>query len=225
MELAMFINKSDSIEEMVLLLSGEYKKYQDKANQIVSTLLGSKIENIDYKAHEAVELKIFEFIGLALEKFRAENYLPVLLKTNFNANEIICRCNGIDRSQLQQMVDDNYADLSEVLKKSMVGQVCGSCMPEVKATCLASSHAADLYYGKSIGYWQEQINSELKSLPKNLPVEYRNLHFEWINFKKGLLKLRCSGPREQLSRTDIQVVVRHQLQGKLQAPIEVSIVF
>lgn len=219
-----FLGKNDCIEDLKFL--GIITESNEVvAKEFCNYMQGVSIYEVNFEDLDSKFLPYAHFLSVTIEHFLAGNHDPVTFKEQLDPTQIICRCNGITVNEVNKLVEENYGDLARVLKSSMMAQVCGNCLGDLKGFCESAEGYKDQYLGKNLLLWKELIKEELSSMNSSLPVEYRGLYFELINFNEGLLKLRCSGDRDGLGRKDIAQTIRHHLQGKLQIPIETSIVF
>ncbi|MDO1446748.1 molybdopterin-dependent oxidoreductase [Rhodocytophaga aerolata] len=120
-------NRKDYEEVIFIDKSKRYYKkciiHQDRL--VGAILMGDKTEFIEFKELIANQTELSEKRLQLLRSGKSRRDAAV--------GKLICSCNNVGEGNIQKVVQDGCAQLTDVCKATGAGMGCGSCKPEVKA--------------------------------------------------------------------------------------------
>lgn len=197
--------------------------WNESFKNLKESTINNSIHNLNFLELDRLNIVAFTTI-MAIEEYtgkinqNSKDY-------GINTDKLICRCQGVDSTQLSKAIDIHQADVSKIIAQLKVSLVCGGCRPVVDKVIAASSWKKDFFADIENSRWQEMIDvaiSRAKQLKNSMiPCE---LEYSIIKYQNNKVKLRVKGDRQGKNRFELTELVQLFLREKVHPEISVSIV-
>lgn len=147
-----------------------------------------------------------------------------ILSFEKEANDLLCRCEKIRKSQFKEELSLNRYLLKNVFKKLNLSSICGACYQDAIAIYETSLEESYFLNGLSYVEWVLKIDSFLKNFfAKN--SELQDYQFEILSFEKLLLKVKIKRGVHQRSRPELTSLIQQAIRQELTPEVKISVIF
>jgi predicted DNA-binding protein len=100
--------------------------------------------------------------------------------------------------------------------------MCGNCSHEVKS--YLENLSEELYEGKSLFIFKEEIESELSDFEYHCPPNFEGIYFSVEKIIPGKVRIRAKRGDKKVKRDEIHQVLSNFMDRKLTQLFEISII-
>lgn len=221
LELQLDIDAKDNISKIGA--SSNNSDWLEQIKQLKKDVIGQNIIDLNLNDFNRLNIPSFSLI-MAIQDYTGQLHQTFSSYGN-NADQVICRCQGIDVNKLEKSIENNQADKNKIIKELKISLVCGGCREEFN-TFLANSNWRVEYFAEIPNLkWQEMIEAAfLRAKQTQSQLIPTSLEYKILKYQNNQVKLRVEGNREGQNRFELTEIVQNFLREKIHPEIKVSLV-